>query len=145
MEDTIVNTVMSENTLLYGRTLNTARMHHFVIDGTRDPREEITPVETFASSVSACCVQWVEQLAREGGVELTRITAEITATRTVAEPNRFQVWQIDVRAVGPKQAQLETFVEGFKARCPLYRTVAAATEVRFTVRAEGAASEDVGE
>jgi uncharacterized OsmC-like protein len=134
-DDTIVNSVLSQNTHVYGRTLNSARMHHFIIDGTRDPKEELTPVEVFLSGVSACCVQWVEQFAREDGVEMPRIEAGITATRTAAEPTRFQFIDLDVKATGPSRAQLEDFVERFKQRCPLYRTVATAVEVRFTLTA----------
>jgi uncharacterized OsmC-like protein len=132
-EATIVNAVTSQNTHVYGRTLNSARMHHFVIDGTRDPKEELTPVEVFLSGVSACCVQWVEQFAREDGVNLVRIQVEIIGTRTTAEPTRFQAVELTVKTQGPSQAQLEDFVERFKQRCPLYRTVATATEVRFSL------------
>jgi len=132
-DDLIVNTAISLNTLTYGRTLNSARTHHFVIDGTRDPKEELTPVEVFLSAVSACCVQWVEQFAREDGVTLSRIEVEITGTRTTAEPSRFRTVDMRVTAAGPAISELEDFVERFRQRCPLYRTVAAATEVRFSL------------
>lgn len=129
----IVNSVRSQNTFIYGRTLNSARNHHFIIDGTRDPKEELTPVEVFLSAVSACCVQWVEQFAREEGVELSRLEADIEGCRRADEPNRFQRVDISVKATGPTQAQLEDFVARFRQRCPLYATLAAATEVRFSV------------
>jgi len=137
-EDIIVQTAVSQNTLVYGRTLNSARQHHFIIDGTREPREELTPVEVFLSAVSACCVQWVEQFAREDGVQLRRIEARISGVRSAAETNRFQHVDLDVNGVGLSQSQLEDFVNRFTERCPLYRTVRVATEVRITVRAEAA-------
>lgn len=134
-DEMIVNTALSENTLVYGRTLNSARMHHFVIDGARHPKEELTPVEVFLSAVSACCVQWIEQFAREDGVLLSRITVEITASRQASEPNRFERIDVQVNAIGPSQMQLEDFVNRFTERCPLYCTVAAATKTEFAVHA----------
>ena len=137
-DDLIVQSALSQTTLVYGRTLNSARNHHFVIDGTRDPKEEVTPVEVFLSAVSACCVQWVEQFAKEEGVSAPKIEAEISGTRTASETNRFQSVSLEVRAFGPSQDQLEDFVRRFTDKCPLYRTVAAATEVRISVVAERA-------
>ncbi len=134
--DQIVNSVVSSKTHVYGRTLNSARMHHYIIDGTREPSEELTPVEVFLSGVSACCVQWVEQFAREDGVSLETLNVEIQGARTTSEPNRFQFVSILVEGIGPEQSQLEEFVERFKQRCPLYRTVSGSTEVRFTVRSK---------
>jgi uncharacterized OsmC-like protein len=136
-DDLIVNSVQSQTTHVYGRTLNSARTHHFIIDGTRDPKEELTPVEVFLSAVSACCVQWVEQFAREEKVPLARLEVSITGTRSAAETNRFQLIEISVGSSGPTQSQLEDFVRRFKERCPLYRTVAASVEVRFAVSADG--------
>jgi uncharacterized OsmC-like protein len=135
-DDLIVNKASSQTTHVYGRTLNSARMHHFVIDGTRDPKEELTPVEVFLSSISACCVQWVEQFAREDEVSLYRLEVAITGSRTTEDPTRFQRVDIEVTATGPDQAQMEDFVSRFKARCPLYRTVSAATEVVFSAQVE---------
>jgi uncharacterized OsmC-like protein len=134
-DDLIVQTAVSQNTLVYGRTLNSARQHHFIIDGTREPNEEVTPVEVFLSAVSACCVQWVEQFAREDGVDLSKIEVTISGTRLATETNRFQFVEVWVRGRGVSQSQLEDFVAKFTERCPLYRTVAAATEVRITVSA----------
>ena len=134
-DELIVHGAASQNTLVYGRTLNSARGHHFVIDGTREPKEELTPVEVFLSAVSACCVQWLEQLAREDEVPLTRINVAINGTRTPAEPNRFQFVDMSIVGQGPTQAQLEDFVKRFTQRCPLYRTVETATDIRIAIRA----------
>lgn len=132
-DDAIVNTVVSANTHVFGRTLNSTRTHHFIIDGTTEPKEEITPVEVFLSAISACAVQWIEKFAREDGVRLDHVEAEIEGTRTTGEPQRFQHVDLTIDMIGPAQEEAERFVEGFKGRCPLYRTLAAATEVRFRV------------
>lgn len=132
-DDLIIHTATSRNTLVYGRTLNSARAHHFIIDGARDPNEELTPVEVFLSAVSACCVQWVEQFAREDGVDLRHIEVSITSTRTAAEFNRFQSIEMVVKGDGPSLREMEDFVERFRRRCPLYATVSASTRVDFRV------------
>jgi len=134
-DDLIIQSAVSQNTLVYGRTLNTSRQHSYIVDGTRAPAEEVTPVEIFLGAVSACCVQWVEQFAREEGVELSKIEVTIAGTRSHAETNRFQFVEMSVEGTGPSQSQLEDFVERFTERCPLYRTVRAATEVRMKVAA----------
>lgn len=134
-DDLIINSVRSQNTFVYGRTLNSARDHHFIIDGARDPKQEITPVEVFLSAVSACCVQWLEQLARDASVSLQRIEVTIESTRSTAQPNRFSHIDMTVEASGPDKVQLDELVQGFVQRCPLYATLASATEIRWSVRA----------
>jgi len=136
-DDLTINSVRSASTHILGRTLNSTRAHHFIIDGTTEPKEEITPVEVFLSAVSACAVQWIEKLAREDDVRLTFVQADIEGTRRKDEPNRFQHVELRIETDGPTQEEAERFVEGFKARCPLYGTLASATEVRFEVVARG--------
>ncbi len=133
-DDLIVNSVRSASTQLLGRTLNSTRNHHFIIDGTTEPKEEVTPVEVFLSAVSACGVQWVEKFAREEGVSLDSVIADIEGTRNTNEPERFQFVTMTFDIVGPPQDVAERFVEQFKGRCPLYRTLASATEIRSEVR-----------
>jgi uncharacterized OsmC-like protein len=133
--DQIVNSVRSASTHVLGRTLNSTRNHHYIIDGTTEPKEEVTPVEVFLSAVSACGVQWVEKFAREEGVGLDRVTADIEGTRHSDQPERFQYVEMKFEIVGPSQSEAERYVEQFKGRCPLYRTLASATEVRFEVQA----------
>jgi uncharacterized OsmC-like protein len=135
-QSTIVNTVQSATTHVLGRTLNSTRNHHFIVDGTSEPKEEITPVEVFLSAVSSCCVHWIEKFAREDTVDLNFMTVDIEGSRLKDQPERFQYVAVSVKAKGPSQAQLEDFVERFKGRCPLYRTVAAGTEVKFDIHAD---------
>ncbi len=132
-ENTITNSVRSASTHVFGRTLNSTRNHHFIIDGTREPKEEVTPVEVFLSAVSACAVQWIETFARDENVKLAHSQVDIEAMRTTDEPNRFQWVQMRVELEGPSQDIAERYVEQFKTRCPLYRTLASATDVRFEV------------
>jgi len=78
-------------------------------------------------------VQWIEKLAREDAVRLSFVQVDIEGTRSKAVPNRFQHVDLHIELDGPTQDEAERFVDGFRARCPLYATLASATEVRFEV------------
>src|SRR5579875_1020869 len=129
----IANEVRSSSTHVFGRTLNSTRNHHFIVDGTTEPKEEVTPVEIFIAAVSSCAVQWIEKLAREDGVTLRHVDADIEAVRFSDQPNRFQHVDMHIEVQGATQEQAIRYVDGFKSRCPLYNTLAAATDVRFEV------------
>jgi uncharacterized OsmC-like protein len=135
-EELIVNNVVTTTTHVFGRALNSARTHHFVIDGTNEPKEELTPVEVFLSAVSSCAVQQVERYAREDGVAIGRVEARIEGVRTVEDPTEFKSVSLRVDVFGATQEQAEALVAKFQSKCPLYRTVAKAIDidVEVTVR-----------
>jgi uncharacterized OsmC-like protein len=99
-----------------GRALNSVGVHHFVIDGTSAPREEITPVDAFLAGISACGVHMLERFAPELNVGLERAEATIEGVRRADDPARFQEVRLHFRVVGPGQQQAEELVELFKAR-----------------------------
>lgn len=115
-DDLIVNSVQSTTTHIFGRSLNSSRMHHFVVDGTTEPKEELTPVEVFLSGVSSCAVHLIERFAREGDVHLERAEANIEAGRSHADPAQFQYVAMHIDLFGPTQQQAEELVERFKGR-----------------------------
>lgn len=131
--DLIVQSAQAASTHVFGRSLISSRGHHFIIDGTQEPKEEITPVEAFMGAVAACAVQQVERFARADGVSLSRVDAEIVATRAADTPQTFHHVDLRVVAVGASQKQAESLVAQFQGHCPLYGTLAAATEIRVTV------------
>lgn len=131
--DTIVQTARSASTDIFGRTLNSARGHHYVIDGTNEPAEEVTPVEIFLSSISACAVQHVERYAREERVPVERVTAVIEAVRHRDDPSRFVSIALTVEIWGTDSATGERFVDTFRGHCPLFRTVASAMDIAVEV------------
>jgi uncharacterized OsmC-like protein len=137
-EDTIVHSARSASTFLLGRTLNSVRDHHYIIDGNTEPKEEVTPVEMFLSAVSSCGIQWVEKFARDEGVALGQVFADIQGVRRADEPERFAYVTMAFQIAGPDQEIAQRYVEQFQARCPLYRTLAAATEIRTEVVASPA-------
>ncbi len=112
----IVNTVQSTTTNVHGRTLNSAGVHHFIIDGPSRPNEEITSVDAFLAGVSSCATHLMEDFAEEEGVRLERANVEIRSTRAAAEPNRFHHVDLRIELIGPSHEQGERLVERFKGR-----------------------------
>ncbi len=128
--------VSARSTDIFGRVLCSARDHHFIVDGPVQngcPGEEVTPAESFLSGVAACGVELMHVIARDQQVPLTRATVDIHGVVDRGNPARpdlttFNAVRVDVTLWGTTQAQADAVVDGFKRRCPLYGTVAAATK-----------------
>jgi uncharacterized OsmC-like protein len=129
----IRNNVFTTTTYTFGRALNTARTHHFVVDGANEPTEEITPVEVFLAAVSSCAVHHVERWAREAGIPIDRVEARMEGARTVENPSEFQSISLRVDVYGTSQEHAEAFVAKFQSKCPLYGTVSKAVPVDVEV------------
>src|SRR5438067_1805599 len=72
-----------------GRSVNSARTNHFVVDEppyAGGPGEAITPGEAFLAGIAACGVMLVEGAARSSGVPFARAEATIEGVRTRANP-----------------------------------------------------------
>jgi uncharacterized OsmC-like protein len=108
--------VTSRSTGVRGRALNSARMHHFVVDSQAGPGEALFPAEVFLSGVSACAVHLVERFADEHGVPLQHADVEIEGLRLTTDPTRFQ--RVEMRFVlqGPSQEQAEELVQAYQGR-----------------------------
>jgi uncharacterized OsmC-like protein len=118
VSEEIVNTVHSYSTGTPGRSLNSVRGHHFVIDEPAyadGPGEEITPGEAFLAGVSACGVLIVERHARRTGARLVRAEVTITGLRNKAEPSKFERVDLRFELIGPTQEQAEALVEQYKS------------------------------
>lgn len=105
-------------------------MHHFVSDDVGG--DAVGAGELFLSGVSACAVNMVERIAKQDRIPLHWMNVSVEAYRdpdkgpgelTVFDAIRvhFEMWGIH-----PEQA--EGLVETWKRRCPLYGSVATATE-----------------
>ena len=134
--------VAARSTDIFGRVLCSARDHHFIVDGpiqNNCPGEEITPAESFLSGVAACGVELMHVIARDQQVPLERATLEIHGIVDRDNPPRpdltlFNVVRVNATLWGVTLAQANAVVDGFKKRCPLYGTVAAATpDVKVSV------------
>jgi uncharacterized OsmC-like protein len=114
-DQVIVNTVKSYSSGTVGRSLNAARGHHFVIDGS-SLAEEVTSVEAFLSGISSCGVNLVEGAARDAGVPLRRTEVTIDGVRNPQDSARFE--RIDLRFVltGPTLEQARGLVEQYQKR-----------------------------
>jgi uncharacterized OsmC-like protein len=126
-------TVRSKTTDVQGRTLNSVANHHYVVDSAHGPGEEIGPIDIFLSAVSTCCVQHVERFATEVGTTVQRAQATIEGFRLEDDTTRFHHVDLHVVIFGPTQEEAERLVGLFQQRCPLYRTVATATQVDIDV------------
>ena len=58
-DDLKVDSVQSVNTDTLGRTLNSARANHFVIDSSGGPAEAVASGEAFLAGISSCGVNVV--------------------------------------------------------------------------------------
>lgn len=112
----LVNTVRSTTTHVHGRTLNSAGVHHFIIDGPSRPNEEIVSIDAFLAGISSCATHLMEDFAEEEGIRLHRADVTIRAERAPGEPNRFERIDLRIELYGPSHRQAEHLVERFKGR-----------------------------
>jgi uncharacterized OsmC-like protein len=115
-EQLMINAVHSASTHIPGRALNSVGVHHFVIDGSTAPKEELTPVDVFLAGISSCAVHMIERFAGESNVRLERVEADIEGIRRADEPSRFERVNLRLELQGPSQAEAEDLVERFKGR-----------------------------
>jgi uncharacterized OsmC-like protein len=136
--------VRARSTDVFGRVLCSAREHHFIVDGPVQngcPGEELTPAEVFLSAVAACGTELIHVIARDQNAPLARVAVRIHGVVDRARQARpgvttFNSVHIDFTLTGVDAVQGAALVDGFKGRCPLYGTVAVATDdvvVRFQV------------
>ncbi len=86
-------TVRSYSSGVVGRSLNTIRQHHLVIDSP-SLSEEITSGEAFLAGISSCGVTLVERAAVELGLPLARVEVTIDGYR---DPDAPRFARIDMR------------------------------------------------
>ena len=116
-EELLVTAVDSRTSGVPGRSLNSARGHHFVIDGSATgggPAEEITPGEAFLSGISACGVLLVESRAAATGVPLRVAEARIEGMRRPSDTSTYARVDLQFRLTGPTREQAEALVEHYR-------------------------------
>lgn len=146
-EEIVADWVVSAgSTSTFGRVVLAARAHHLVVDGPVSNGclgEAITPAELFLGAVASCAAELIQVIAGERSIPLTAVHAEVAGKIDRAHEVRddvtvfSHVWvRFALRGVGDEVAA--ALVDAFKARCPLYGTVAVASanvEVTFTAEA----------
>jgi len=85
----------------------------------------------FLAAVAACGVELTQVIGRERGVEGAGVSADITATLDRSKPVRdgatvFNAVRLRFAFRGVAEEAAAELVDGFKARCPLFGTVASA-------------------
>src|SRR5581483_1707291 len=116
--------VRSTSTSTFGRVLLSARDQHLVVDGPAQngcPGEALTPAELFLGGVATCAVELVEVLARQHGIALAGLEAEMSGVIDRAHEVRADVTvfrsaalRFVFRGVGDEDAA--RLVEEFKGR-----------------------------
>ena len=116
--------VHASSTSTFGRVLLDARDQHLVVDGpvaNGCPGEAITPAELFLGGVASCAVELVHVIARDRGLPLASVTAEIDGTIDRAHELRDDVTifksvalRFELAGVGDEDAA--ALVEAFKGR-----------------------------
>ena len=115
-EELLTTAVHSRTSGVPGRSLNSARSHHFVIDGSSTsggPAEEITPGEAFLAGISGCGVLLVERRAAQTGVPLQVAEAWIESARRRSDTSTFVSIDLRFRLTGPTREQAEALVEHY--------------------------------
>ncbi len=96
-----------------GRSLNTARNHHFVIDSPTIG-EALGSGEAFLAGVSSCGVTLCENAARQMNVPVQRMEVTIEGLRTRENPANFERIDLRFTLYGVDQAQAEAVVQRYK-------------------------------
>ena len=116
--------VHAASTNTFGRVLATARDHHFVVDGPVSngcPGEAVSPAELFLAGVATCGVELVQVIAKEKGIAVKGIGADIKGIQDRSNPPRsdvslFNSVQLNFRISGVTEPQGRELVEAFKRR-----------------------------
>jgi uncharacterized OsmC-like protein len=114
-DDVRVETVRSSSIGQPGRSLNSARTNHYVIDSSTNP-EALSTVEAFLSGISACGVTLIELQAHQDGVPLEELQVSIDGVRALADTTVFQTINMRFEFSGLDQAEAERLVENYKGR-----------------------------
>src|SRR5712692_11198781 len=116
--------VDAKSTDTFGRVLCSARNHHFVIDGPVQngcPGEAVTPPEIFLAGVATCGVELLQVIARDEGIPLRSVTAQIEGWIDREHPVRIDVMvfngaRLKLLLDGVTREQAGDLVEKFKSR-----------------------------
>lgn len=115
-DDVITSTVRSRTIGIPGRSLNSARSNHWIIDSSGGTPEAVTTVESFLAGISACGATLVDSLGREAGIALDSVAVDIEGARPVADPTVFGRITMRFELTGVDQEQAERLIESYKNR-----------------------------
>ena len=111
-----IDTVRSGSSGVLGRSLNSARHQHFVLDSPSGPNEAITNGEAFLAGISSCGVTLIEKHAHDTGVPLASREVMIEGLRSDAAPNRFQAIHVKFALRGVDEGTARSLVATWQDR-----------------------------
>lgn len=122
----------SKTTDVPGRTLNSARTNHWIIDSPSGPGEAVSTGESFMAGIAACGVSLVEHHARRNNMPFGTLTVDIEGARTDESWPDFAWINVHFTYTGIDDDQAASLTRVWKENCPLYRAVAKATKTTVT-------------
>ena len=116
--------IAARSTDTFGRVLWRCRDQHFVADGPVQngcPGEAVTPAELFLAGIATCGVELVQVLAKDSGVAVGDVSADVRGVLDPAQPVRddvrvFNSVRIRFVLADVDAAAARELVEGFKRR-----------------------------
>ena len=128
-----------------GRSIVTARGHHFVVDSPAPlggPNEEINPIDVLLSALATCGTFVCEAAAQEMDIPLHSIG--VTAAGDF-DPRglcgqginpRMRAFRVRLALSGPTEEQAEALAEAFRTRCPVFTTFTRAAPIELEMAVE---------
>jgi uncharacterized OsmC-like protein len=130
-----VVTARTTSTGITGRAISKAGPRNFVVDdgvASGGPGEESTATEVFLSGVTSCAVLLISRVARADGIPLRSAEAQIDAVLDKEfgpeGPRTFDSVRLTITLRGVSEDQADVLIRAFKARCPLYGSLALAVK-----------------
>lgn len=126
----------SKTTDVPGRTLNSARTNHWVIDSPSGPNEAVTTGESFVAGIAACGTSLIELHAQRNQLPFGTLSVAIEGARTDESWPDFAWINVHFTFTGISEDQAGSYVEVWKENCPLYRAVVKGATVNVTFEAK---------
>lgn len=125
----------------FGRSLMSARGNHWIYDSVppiEGPNEEVNPLDALVGALPACGIMIYEAVARDEGIPLHHISADVEADldpRGVAGADvnpRIRAFRVTFNVSGPTGEEAEMMAEQYRRRCPIYTTFERAAPIEVT-------------
>ena len=115
-DEILTDRVRSETTFVPGRSLNSARTNHFVIDSSSGAPEAITSIESFLAGISSCGANIVHREAVARGIPLRRAVVDIEGHRAKADTTTLTGVDMRFELFGVTGAQADELVSAYTGR-----------------------------
>ena len=124
--------VASKTTDVAGRTLNSARTNHWVIDSPSGPHEAVSTGESFMAGIAACAVSLVEMHTVRNSLPFGTLHVAVDAVRTDESWPEFSNIDVHFTYTGIDDDQAASYTTLWTENCPLYLAVSKGTTVNVS-------------